>query len=307
MQPVPDRTAPTTPPPLFDTVICGVDGSVEARAAAQVSEGLARVLGSRLVLASIAPSAQAASHPGDAASGGRDITDVSVERLRIDGGDPARRLASEAEARGAGLLVVGRRGSEGVRDAVSGSVSTRLAADAPCPVVVVPPRLARHMTSALWDHRCIVAGFDGSENAVRAAQIAAALAARTRSSLLMVQVVDSLVEDPPIPPPTVRALHHAAMSALAGRDAGPALPLRVSHLVRHGDVPDQLERVATAATASMIVVGSRGRPPWRAALLGSVSRELIERARRPVVVVPPTARAQADGDDRPLSPRHEAS
>jgi nucleotide-binding universal stress UspA family protein len=53
---------------------------------------------------------------------------------------------------------------------------------------------------------------------------------------------------------------------------------------------------ADAENAYLLVVGSRGRGSLRAAMLGSVSRELTAEARCPLVVVPPTeARSTASG------------
>ena len=52
-----------------------------------------------------------------------------------------------------------------------------------------------------------------------------------------------------------------------------------------GDPADALLRVAQSRDAREIVVGSRGRGRFRS-ILGSVSHELLERADRPVVIVP---------------------
>lgn len=79
----------------------------------------------------------------------------------------------------------------------------------------------------------------------------------------------------------------AASSEGARRDHA----ITIEREQRRGDPADQLERVAVAATAPAIVMGTRGRAPWRAALLGSVSRRVLEHARRPVILVPPGALA----------------
>jgi nucleotide-binding universal stress UspA family protein len=55
-------------------------------------------------------------------------------------------------------------------------------------------------------------------------------------------------------------------------------------------IPAQrLADVADEVDAAFIVVGSRGRGAFKAAILGSVSKDLMGVARRPVLVVPARA------------------
>jgi nucleotide-binding universal stress UspA family protein len=54
----------------------------------------------------------------------------------------------------------------------------------------------------------------------------------------------------------------------------------------HGIPAERLADLADEEGAALIVVGSRGRGAFRAALLGSVSMDLIGLARCPVLVVP---------------------
>ena len=54
-----------------------------------------------------------------------------------------------------------------------------------------------------------------------------------------------------------------------------------------GSPAEAIREAADSEDAELLVVGSRGRGGLRSAVLGSVSRELTTRARRPVVVVPP--------------------
>jgi nucleotide-binding universal stress UspA family protein len=68
---------------------------------------------------------------------------------------------------------------------------------------------------------------------------------------------------------------------------------RVERRVEFGQPAEQLVRVAEEENAELVVVGSRGRSPMRAALLGSVSASAIALARCPVLVVPPEAAARA--------------
>lgn len=62
-----------------------------------------------------------------------------------------------------------------------------------------------------------------------------------------------------------------------------------------GSPAQAIRELADGEEAELLVVGSRGRGGLRSAVLGSVSRELAARARRPVVVVPPSG-VWTDGD-----------
>ena len=61
-----------------------------------------------------------------------------------------------------------------------------------------------------------------------------------------------------------------------------------------GSPAEAIRETADGEDAELLVVGSRGHGGLRSAVLGSVSRELATRARRPVVVVPPGEVAAAD-------------
>jgi nucleotide-binding universal stress UspA family protein len=52
-----------------------------------------------------------------------------------------------------------------------------------------------------------------------------------------------------------------------------------------GDTVDTIAGFADSKEADLIVVGSRGRGPMTAALLGSVSRGVLQHAKRPVLIV----------------------
>ena len=62
-----------------------------------------------------------------------------------------------------------------------------------------------------------------------------------------------------------------------------------------GSPAEATMEAADREDAELLVVGSRGRGPLRSAVLGSVSRELASRARRPVVIVPSGARWAGTG------------
>jgi nucleotide-binding universal stress UspA family protein len=152
------------------TVICGLDGSSGAAAALQSAAALASGLGGRLVAlhastAVIPPmidSVGVAYYPQPAplkdlraavSLADRRLAELNVEvpaGVQVETGDAAAALAAAAAEEDSAILVVGTRGQGPVRSALLGSVSARLAATAPVPVMIVPPT-ARALGDALFD------------------------------------------------------------------------------------------------------------------------------------------------------------
>jgi nucleotide-binding universal stress UspA family protein len=144
-------------------IVCGVDDSDEARTAARVAGALGERLGRDLLLVHVAG---AVMQPGvGAAAAGRERlaeserreAEALLERIvddagltasvrhRVEFGDAAGRLLAVCEEVGAEVVVVGSRGRGKVRRALLGTVSTAVAANAPCIVVVVPPGAAERL------------------------------------------------------------------------------------------------------------------------------------------------------------------
>ena len=79
------------------------------------------------------------------------------------------------------------------------------------------------------------------------------------------------------------------LQAGAARGLGLDTPLEVRRDVRRGDPAWELECVASAATAPVIVIGSRGLGPLDDGLLGTVARRVLRAARRPILIFPATS------------------
>jgi nucleotide-binding universal stress UspA family protein len=155
-------------------VVCGVDGSPGAAAALAIAHELARRLGSELVAVHVEGAAvpmtgssmTAGAWPTtaweEARHAAREMVQRAIDqldtellvRMRFDIGDPAEQLSVAAAEQPSALLVVGSRGHSPLRSALCGSVSSRLCASAPVPVVVVPhashgmPRSTRRSPAA---------------------------------------------------------------------------------------------------------------------------------------------------------------
>lgn len=249
---------------VFETVICGIDGTPEAVEAARQAARLATPE-ARLVLLEVV-------NPGAAAPAGEAIT-ASVDELEAEArealeqarseigrgelcqlkGLPVPTLLRALEREAADLVVLGAHHRSRAVGIVLGSVATAMLHDAPCSVLV-----ARRGEEAEWFPRSIVAGLDGSPESRAALAAAREVAGRTGASL-------------------------AALAALGREDA------RVEAIrAAAGDVPlVEVDRgpvdALVAADADLLVLGSRGLHGLRA--LGSVSERVAHRAPCSVLVV----------------------
>ncbi len=151
----------------------------------------------------------------------------------------------------------------------------RLARKAPCSVLVVPPGAPPTL-------RRILASVDFSAHAATAARTAAALAG-AEAELHLVHAYSA--------PGDNEALREAAKAraeedyAAFLRDAD--VPEARRHLRPADDAPAAIEAQAAEIGADLIVIGTRGRSPGAAVLLGSVAEELVRDAATPLLAVKP--------------------
>jgi nucleotide-binding universal stress UspA family protein len=205
-------------------------------------------------------------------------------------GDPTRVLLKVS--RGADLLVVGNRGTGGLREALLGSVSQYCVQHATCPVAVL------REASRLHDgERRIVVGVDGSRSSK------AALRWAVRQASIADMVVEAIAAWS-IPAYYGYSLFAEGLQSgdLAGRARGMITEVvdelgegdaesRISATVIHGDAAQVL--VHASAHAALLVVGNRGHSVLAEALLGSVSQRCLHHAACPVVIVQDSPRHPA--------------
>jgi nucleotide-binding universal stress UspA family protein len=146
----------------------------------------------------------------------------------------------------------------------------------------------------------VVVGYDGSAGSGAAVRWAAAEAERTDTALHIVHAYQ--------PPWTVNYYDGVSAQAIADVEtrAEEKLEELVEHLrERYSDVEIAAVTVRAipapalidaAATAKLLVVGSRGTGSVTSLLMGSVGQQIAMHARTPVVVV----RGRADADDGPV-------
>lgn len=136
----------------------------------------------------------------------------------------------------------------------------------------------------------ILVGFDGSEPAVRAARLAASIAAQLGTKLTLVDVVP--VYSYPV---DVSSLALARLTQDRERRAraevdGLAAELRSPVLSVDAEVPlgqagEELIRLAERPDVRMLVVGHKGRGAVSRMLLGSVATRVVHACSKPVLVV----------------------
>lgn len=281
-------------------IVVGIDGSPQSSAALEWAIGRAHAGGSALALVSAytLPAMEFYGFVADpnavdwareysmeilaaAAARAREV-DAALEVTEAAEIGPASGVLIDA-ADGAEMLVVGRRGLGSAMSALLGSVSDRLSVEAPCPLVVVGPE------GAGSDQGPVVVGVDGSEFGEAALAFAMAEARVRGVGVRVVSVTESRPAASASDPELATRMSSAAevdADAVISR-ALDVVPTRdgtaVETVVAEGHPAEAL--VAHAQDAQLIVVGSHGKGFIRRALLGSVSREVLRNAARPVAVV----------------------
>ena len=285
-------------------IVVGVDGSQQSGNALEWAVARARLGGEQLELVnaySLAPDLDfygyhglAASQPVDwyiefsqqvldaAGARVRELAPDLVCTLTSKMGHPAHLLAVASET--ADAVVVGRRGLGSAASALLGSVSNRLTTQARCPLVVVGE-------GELPTAGPIVVGVDESEfgtNALRYAVVEAAVRKTTVRAVAAFEVLHHAFRADPELVARMRAdvAAEAADSITRALDEvqGPgAVAASVEHVAVEDRAADAILR--HAGDAQLIVVGTHGKGLVRRVLLGSVSRQVLNDADRPVAVV----------------------
>jgi nucleotide-binding universal stress UspA family protein len=141
--------------------------------------------------------------------------------------------------------------------------------------------------------RRLLAALDGSATALRAAEVAVALAARHAADLVLVHVLDddrvreiaaALGTDEG---EARRRLEENAERVLeAGREVARLQHVPCATRLETGDPPRVIDRLALELGADLIVVGKVGQRGVRSWFVGSTTRRLIESTHIPLLVIP---------------------
>jgi nucleotide-binding universal stress UspA family protein len=248
-------------PPIFDRIVCGVDGTPESSVAVAQAARLGGDQGDIQLVSveNIAQAAQAGMAAGHAAELLQQDAEEALAEARklapsatakVLNGDPAAVLLREADQ--ATLVALGTHGHGRARGLLLGTVAARMLRDAPCSVLISRPG----RDPDAWP-RSVVVGVDGSEESAVAMCVAGLLAGRFGAAIRPIASTKDRVDED------------------AARAIAPELEQEPGHAV------DAL--VAASESADIILVGNRGLHGLKA--LGSVSERVAHQARASVLVV----------------------
>lgn len=291
---------PATSRPPTPGVLVGVDGSPEGLAAVELAarEAAARRCPLRVVHACLWPLLNVPLEPAPGAPADAGIGHLA-ERIVAEGITRARSVAPELAVTGevivgapapvlmrcsadAILTVIGDRGLGGFTGLLAGSVAVQLAAHAPGPVLVARGDLHRD--------GAVVVGVDGSPANGPAIGYAFESASLRKAPLVALHAW----MDPAPPAPghllplvyDLREVHEEEQRLLAEALAG--WQEQFPDVTVQRFLPRQSARGAlidAAASAQLVVVGSRGRGGFTGLLLGSVSQAVLHHAACPVAII----------------------
>lgn len=182
-------------------------------------------------------------------------------------------------------LVIGGSRAAHLERIILGSVAVPVIAHARCPVVVVPDG-----TEVAAPSR-IVVGVDGSKGSLVAVEAAFETASTSGCPVTCVigwsaELSSGVVVYEPYAQDVARveadglAVAHEVVDPVAARYT--QVPVDV--IVRHGSPADVIVEAAAEVGADLVVVGSRGHGGFVGLLVGSVSRRVVDRAGRVVMV-----------------------
>jgi len=289
-------------------VLAGIDGSARSSASADwaAQEAALRGVPLRLVHASPrlpgtavpVPAVDRLHHMGERILQ-RAVADLSDRypdlEVRGEQADDTPASALLAAARAAGLLVVGTRGTGGFDGLAVGSVALRMAAAAPCPVVLVPHRHAGAFGERMHAARGaaqVVVGFDAHHPVSEAADFAFSAAEARGARLRVVQAWAFPAES--VSPRTLvvteedratwedQEVLQLSDALGAWQEKYPRVTVRPDVVLLHP--AEALLNMSQGA--ELLVVGRRTDPQAAEGRLGPITHAVLHHARCPVAVVP---------------------
>jgi nucleotide-binding universal stress UspA family protein len=281
---------------MFQRILVPIDGTPQASAALPAARTLARATGASVVLVRVSKSASAAERATaeKATVAVRDElagSDLQVDTL-MRSGDAAEEIVAATQAASADLIVMATHGRTGLRRAFAGSVTERVLANSPVPVVVLKPGGKR--MSAL---RSLLIPVDATAGGALALGAASGLARTASARVTVLEVVqpmpvwmygsvDAYAPAGYIDPAWEDdAASRSASYVNALSERLRAAGLQADGRSARGQVAATIESVADELDSDLIVMSTHALTGPARAVLGSVADEVVRNSRRPVLMV----------------------
>ncbi len=217
-----------------------------------------------------------------------------VEGLRAAGlqahyllqyGHPEDGIANTAEYQRSDLIIMAHHHRKGLERLGHRSVVAHLLSRSPTPLLIVPDDMSAQAFMDLLStpENSILVPLDGSALAERALPFAITLARVHHQPLLLVRVVPPLLRWG-VEESEARLYLEAVRERVSGETAAGVAMALVT-----GTPTDEILWSAEGRSVSLIAMSTHGRGGLARALVGSVATELLDRARIPLLIVPPGA------------------
>jgi len=296
----------------FARILLATDGSPNAQQAAEVAAGIAKSFDSEVTVLSAIPSISKMVAPlegeyyshlinkaddnADRAAAVFKKAGVAVSEKEIPQGRASvvETIVEYAAQEKTDVIVMGTRGLGGFKRATLGSVSSGVAAHAPCATLVIRPRTKKD-DSGLTIRRILVA-VDSSQNAQRALEAAVDMSKGLKAELRVAHVVyvptlfwSMGVPGAAVPTDKIEEDAESEGRKLLAKAVKFAKDSGVTN-VKDGLVTDLVSpyqgivQLAERDDVDVIVVGTRGNGGFKKLLLGSVANSVLHYAGCSVLV-----------------------
>ena len=252
----------------YRRIVVATDGSASAETAERVAASLASTTGAKLTIAHAYTNPERAEEDVARAVRIAEREDASHE-VALSAEAPADAILTTASDTDTELIVIGSTGLS-ASEQLFGSVSRRVVTHAPSDVLLTRARPDEERPKGAPPYRRMLIATDGSSTADRAARKGYALARRLQASVTLLFVGH---------PKTGELVLKDTVKTI-GEEAG--VPSAIE--IRTGDPAEEIVDAASSEGFDLVVIGNRGLTGAKAALLGSVPRDVAETAPCDVLV-----------------------
>ena len=262
----------------YRRIVVATDGSASAETAEHVAATLAATTGAKLTIAHAYSNPDRASEAVERAVRIADREGATHE-IVLSAEAPADAILLTASETDTELIVIGSTGLS-ASEQLFGSVSRRVVTHAPSDVLLTRARPDDQRPHGSPPYRRLLIATDGSSTADRAARKGYALAKRLNASVTLLFVGH---------PKTGELVLQDTKSSI-GDEAGVTSAIEI----RTGDPSDEIVDAAASEGFDLVVIGNRGLTGAKAALLGSVPRDVAESAPCDVLVARTVAQSLSE-------------